>query len=480
MDKKPLRPMYPVRHQPRLWSIDIGSISLKDAQQQMEFPFFALSKKPDLEPRRYQDRHGNTLEITPSVRGLPTIYDKDVLIYAISLVMDRLNRGEEISRRIILNAADTLEFANRTKGGKDYKALEEAFLRLRGCTIATNIRTGHTVQTSVFGLIEKGGFHRKYGTDGRLMYVEITLSEWLWHAIEARQVLTLHPDYFRLRQPLERRIYEVARKFCGRQPEWRVRLILLHQKCGAKTILKQFRQTIRKLIAKGDLLDYTVSFDADQDVVIFRRMEDSLVDRTVGTHAGTDPELPVSVAAEARRRHGNGIDLAAAETDWRRWMSRKGLRTAHPAAMFLSFLDSWAKRRQDGSAGPNDGDGKTDWITEMALEWWAALDETNREGWRSRIGERIELSDGEGWFRSEHSMASEAFDLCWRRQRCPVECMEIPPQLLDRAVRIAGPDASPEAVEVGWRQWIVDIEWLHDRPLHSVLSYAKRLAEGSV
>ena len=60
-----------------------------------------------------------------------------------------------------------------------YKSLEDAFIRLRGCTIATNIRTGDTVQTDVFGLIERGGFRRKYGTNGRLQHVEITLFEWL-------------------------------------------------------------------------------------------------------------------------------------------------------------------------------------------------------------------------------------------------------------------------------------------------------------
>jgi plasmid replication initiation protein len=33
----------------------------------------------------------------------------------------------------------------------------------------------------------------------------------------AKSVLTLSRDYFRLRKPLERRIYELARKHCGRQ-----------------------------------------------------------------------------------------------------------------------------------------------------------------------------------------------------------------------------------------------------------------------
>ncbi len=38
-------------------------------------------------------------------------------------------------------------------------------------------------------------------------------------AIKAHEVLTLPPDYFRLRKPTERRIYEIARKHCGKQAE---------------------------------------------------------------------------------------------------------------------------------------------------------------------------------------------------------------------------------------------------------------------
>ncbi|MDE0304220.1 MAG: replication initiator protein A, partial [Albidovulum sp.] len=338
MAEKPIRPMLPVRHAPNLFSIDIGSISLKDVQQQMEFPFFSLAKNPDLEPRRYEDRHGNTLEITAHSTGLPTIYDKDFLIYAVSQIMERLNRGERASRRLILYASDMLEFANRTKGGKDYKTVEDALLRLSGCRIRTNIRTGDIYQTSIFGLIESGDLIRKYGFDGRLQHVEITLSEWLWRAIEARQVLTLHPDYFRLRQPLERRIYEIARKFCGRQAEWQISLVLLQQKCGSRSKLFEFRRSVRKLAAKGDLLDYVVAFDAGRDAVAFRRQEGSLVDRIPAADGDGGIELPDSVAAEARRRHGGGIDLAAAERAWRGWMARKGVRPTNPPALFLSFL----------------------------------------------------------------------------------------------------------------------------------------------
>lgn len=42
--------------------------------------------------------------------------------------------------------------------------------------------------------------------------VEIKLSDWVFNAIEHQEVLTLHRNYFRLRKPLERRMYELARR----------------------------------------------------------------------------------------------------------------------------------------------------------------------------------------------------------------------------------------------------------------------------
>ena len=56
--------------------------------------------------------------------------------------LHRRNRGEPTSRRVVIYSGDLLRFANRTLGGKDYVALEKSILRLRSCTIRTNIRTG--------------------------------------------------------------------------------------------------------------------------------------------------------------------------------------------------------------------------------------------------------------------------------------------------------------------------------------------------
>ena len=163
------------------------------------------------------------------MKGLATIYDKDILIFAISQIMAKLNDGQPVSPRVRINTRDFLIFCNRDTGGKDYKAFIAALERLRETTISTNIRTGDEEQIETFGLIDASSIRREKGLDGRLLWVEVTLSDWVFRAIRAGEVLTLNRDYFRLGKPYERRAYEIARKHCGRKADWRIGLELLRR-----------------------------------------------------------------------------------------------------------------------------------------------------------------------------------------------------------------------------------------------------------
>ncbi len=187
----------------------------------------AVSSLPDTVVRRYE--HGaNWIEITPSVKGLATIHDKDILIYCISQVMAALKRGEKVSRRVRVNSADLLRFTNRGTGGREYRLLVDALDRLEG----TRIRTGDHARTEGFGLIDASAIERRFGLNGRMLWCEVVLSDWVFNAIRANEVLTLHRDYFRLRKPLERRVYEMARKHCGTQKTWRISVDTLRKKSG--------------------------------------------------------------------------------------------------------------------------------------------------------------------------------------------------------------------------------------------------------
>ena len=78
---------------------DIFDATPKDDIGSMEHPFFSLSKNPDHRIRKYE-HNGEYIQITPSFTGLATIFDKDILIFAMSQIMAKINGGEEPSQTI--------------------------------------------------------------------------------------------------------------------------------------------------------------------------------------------------------------------------------------------------------------------------------------------------------------------------------------------------------------------------------------------
>ena len=439
--KKSLPPLTPRRSRPGLFSLDVSSLSVKDAQPQLEHPIFSLSKRPGLRPREYLSPDDRIkVEIDPHRTGLPTIWDKDLLIFAISDIRARLERGEEVSPRIRFHTIDVIEFCQRTKGGAAYARLDRALRRLAGALITTNIRTGGIATTDYFHIIDKATIKRQYDEpDGRLIYCEFTLSDWLFRAVCCEnEILTLHPDYFRLRRALDRRLYEIARKHCGRQAEWAIGIEKLRIKCGSATPLRDFRYRLRKLSAgEGDLLEYDMDLRRGrrgQGLVVFRRREGGYLERDPTVRPAGEVRLAGSVAAEARRRCGNDVDLAAAERDWQSWMAKKQIRPVNPEAMFLAFLETWTESRP--KAADNDAPEKRGWILELAEAWWDSLSADERTAWRARVGGRVELSDGTGWFRDEKSMAQEAFHhVC---PKCAPFPLSIPPPVIAYAAGKAG------------------------------------------
>ena len=244
----------PMRHERDLFICDLADVMPKDDLGTMEHPIFSLSTKPDRVERLY--RRGDVkLRVIPSILGLATIFDKDVLIYCISQLVAAVNDGRPVSRSVALTAHDLLIATNRAAGGKGYRRLEQALERLQGTNLITTIATGGRVVQDAFGLID--GWHVERETeDGRMISLRVTLSEWLYRAVLASEVLSISPDYFRLRKPLERRVYELCRKHCGGQPRWRVGLDVLKDKCGAGGNLRLFRSRIREMLTADHLPEY--------------------------------------------------------------------------------------------------------------------------------------------------------------------------------------------------------------------------------
>lgn len=261
-------PLGPERHTQRDFFIaDILEASPKDDLGSMEHPLFAL-KSGDRRVRTYE-RNGITVTVMPGHAGCATIHDKDVWIYCISQLVEAMNRGrEDVGPVVRFTAYDFLVTTNRDTSGRAYQRMGDALSRLRSTTIETNIETDGYRERRGFGLVDSWRVIER-GKDDRMVAVEVRLPEWLWRSVKARHVLTLSRDYFRLRKPLDRRIYELARKHCGQQPRWRVSLRALHEKSGSADTLRKFRAAIKVLAEANALPDYRLVFEQEGDAVTF-------------------------------------------------------------------------------------------------------------------------------------------------------------------------------------------------------------------
>ncbi|RUS64850.1 plasmid replication initiator RepA [Pseudorhodobacter sp. E13] len=325
----------PVRHPTADFFVcDVFGAALKDDLGTMEHPIFSLSTRPDRRVLRY-DHNGTEIEVVPSVKGRATMHDKDVLIFCVSQLMAAMNAGRAVSRTLHLKAHDLLIATNRDTSGDAYTRLREAFERLAGTRITTNIATGGVETTRGFGLIEAWEIVRR-SRAGRMISVTVTLSDWLFRAVLAKSVLTLSRDYFRLRKPLERRIYEMARKHCGRQPEWQVSVAVLHKKSGSTAPVRVFRAAIRQMIEADHLPDYTLEELPGDKILVCRRGQ--------VIEPGSGPQISPD-ALEAARQLLPGVDAYALEADWRAWWVATGrTRLTAPDQAFLGWVRKQAQR----------------------------------------------------------------------------------------------------------------------------------------
>lgn len=326
-------PAGPGKGQGDFFFCDLLDVLPKDDLASMEHPIFSLSTRPDRRILSYA-RNGAEITVVPSVKGLATLFDKDILIYCISQLMAGLNAGRAISRHLRLTAHDLLTATNRETSGDGYARLREAFERLAGTRITTNIVTGGVEATTGFGLIESWQILRAT-KGGRMVQVSVTLSEWLFNAVMAKSVLTLSRDYFGLRKPLERRIYELARKHCGRQPEWRVSISTLSEKSGSASPLRVFRKMMRDMIAADALPEYHLAEEPGDILCVTRR---DVVVSPAEALADQGPSLkPATI--DAAREMMPGWDVYALVADWRAMWVRSGRpRLRAPDAAFLGWL----------------------------------------------------------------------------------------------------------------------------------------------
>lgn len=171
------------------------------------------------------------------------------------------------------------------------------------------------------------------------------LSDWVFNAIQAHEVLTLHRNYFRLRKPLERRIYEIARKHCGSKKEWKISLSALQDKCGSASTSREFKRLVGNIVAQDEaynhMPDYSVRLDENMVVFVNRHAEKP---QALAAPSGAICLSP-DVYQEARKV-APGWDIYTLEQEWREWMADGGLDApANPDQAFLGFCRKIFEKR---------------------------------------------------------------------------------------------------------------------------------------
>jgi len=340
-DSKPSNrsPLLPERHPIQDFFIcDVTDAIPKDDMGSMEHPIFSLSTKPDRRIREYE-HNGTRITITPSVLGLATIHDKDILIYCISQLVAKMNAEKELNKALRLKAYDLLVSTNRNTDGRGYEQLEAALDRLSGTRIKTNLKTNQKIKKEGFGLIDSWKVERNPKSE-RMSEIVITLSDWVFDAVLGHEILTLSSDYFRLRKPLERRIYELARKHCGQKDVWSISLDLLKKKCASASEDSEFRRLVGA-ICKEDALhshmpDYSLAFDGDKVRFVNRKSMKALPSPDESEFPRLDPETYNDARIVAP-----GYDVYYLEEQWRSfWLESGKPELKSPDAAFIGFCKS--------------------------------------------------------------------------------------------------------------------------------------------
>lgn len=341
--------LLPDRHPNRdFFILDVSDAAPKDDMASMEHPVFSLSVKPDMRELEY-NHDGKRLRVVPSGRGLATIMDKDILLYCISKLVHQLNAGEEITPWVELTAHEAMVATNWRTNRESYQRFEDALIRLKGTQLVTDIPTGKEVEISGFGLIDEWKIVRRdeNGTEGpfgRMTRVSIKVSDWTFRAIKGMEVLTINPRYFRLRRPLERRIYELARKHVGDQKRsFRIGLDKLQKKVGSNSPEKKFKFFVKQIAQDGHIPDYDIEIEGSQVIFSTRRPGFSRGQTDMGFGL---PDVPSPTLLEKARRAAPGRDVYALYSEWKAFA--QGLEEA-PRSLDAAFLGFCKKRaKQNG------------------------------------------------------------------------------------------------------------------------------------
>jgi plasmid replication initiation protein len=238
---------------PRPFPAILDGVRPRDAIDLMTWSCFSLAKRPRYAPM-VREYRGDFVRVTPSrgSPGLATIWDADILIWAVSQFAEAGNRRLAISPVLMAPAFQVLRFLGRPTGQSQYALLKAGLDRLAGAEVETSVAVPKS-RAARFRWVE----HWEQ-TDGGFLLV---FPEWLYAVVvERRRILRIDPGYFRLTGGTERWLWRLLRRHGqGKSTAWEIPLSALQARSGSLARSSDFIGDLRRIAHRRVLLGYALA-----------------------------------------------------------------------------------------------------------------------------------------------------------------------------------------------------------------------------
>jgi len=232
----------------------------------MSLPMLSLAKRKRVKPIEWSNQDGSLwCRVTGSDFGIATVWDFDVILWAISQLNEAVEHHLSPAPRIEFQPYDMLKAVGRGVGGQNYKELEAALERLVGTVVETSIRADRRRTRAMFHWLDSWT-HKVNETTGRSLGMTITVPDWIYRGVvDDRAVLAIPPEYFKITSGLGRWLYRLARRHAGKQiGGWRFLVRGLHERSGSTQSYGDFARDLRRIVARDNLPEYHLEITTGQ------------------------------------------------------------------------------------------------------------------------------------------------------------------------------------------------------------------------
>lgn len=248
---------------------------MKDFQYEIfnsDLPFFSL-KNNDLRIKEYRGFNFR-ITIKPSFNGLATMFDKDVWVYLILKMKNVRNKEKYYTFPVNFMPYNFFSKVHKTSGGKNYQLLKKSLSRLSGTIIRIEkIDSNRKKKIREFSFINGWYVINYKKRKTKFNKIKVIIPSWMIIGfLKTNTVYNFNEEYFKIRKMTDRRLYEIAEKFCNKKSQFSMNLYDLYLRSGSVGLLEMFKHSIKKISEKNSFPKYKIFLDSRKNLVFFSRI----------------------------------------------------------------------------------------------------------------------------------------------------------------------------------------------------------------